>query len=151
MRQMKQTVKEKFNAFLARKGLKGTLQRNLILEAFLGLQRPVNIDELYLALRSKHSNIGHATVYRALKLFVEAGVAREIHFGDGLTRFEQARLGERRDYLVCSDCGGITEFDNACVEKRQVEVARTLGFVLESLKIELRGICGNCLVVAGQN
>lgn len=75
MKQMKQTVKEKFNAFLARKGLKGTLQRNLILEAFLGLQRPVNIDELYLTLRSKHSNIGHATVWAWPARFISETVS----------------------------------------------------------------------------
>lgn len=145
MKQMKQNVKEQFSAFLSRKGLKGTLQRNLILDAFLNLERPTHIDELYLILRSRHSNIGHATVYRALKLFAESGLAREIHFGDGITRYEQARKGQRRDYLVCSDCGAVTEFENSTVEQRQVEIAQSLGFVIESLKIELRGICSRCL------
>lgn len=77
MKQIKQKVKEQFNAFLSQKGLKATLQRNLILDAFLDLDRPAHIDELYLILRSKHSNAGHATVYRTLKLFAESGLARE--------------------------------------------------------------------------
>ncbi|WP_268898722.1 transcriptional repressor [Geomonas anaerohicana] len=36
-------------------------------------------DELYLILRGTHPNIGHATVYRALRLFAAAGIAREVN------------------------------------------------------------------------
>lgn len=143
---MKQKVKQEFNSFLLKKRLKATLQRSLILDAFLDLDRPTNVDELYLRLRSRHSNVGHATVYRALKLFAEAGLAREINFGDGITRYERARQGERHDYLVCSDCGTVTEFENSTVEQRQVEIAQSLGFMIESLKIELRGVCSRCLL-----
>lgn len=146
MNQTKQKVKEYFHLFLSKKGLKATLQRSLILDAFLEVDRPTHIDELYLILRSKHPNIGHATVYRTLRLFADSGIAREINLGDGLTRYEQARQGKRHDYLVCSDCGTVTEFDNSTVERSQVEVAQSLGFMVESLKIELRGVCSHCLV-----
>jgi len=151
VKQVKQKVKERFNAFLLQKGLKATLQRNLILDAFLDLGRPTHIDELYLLLRSRQSNVGHATVYRALKLFAESGLARAIHFGDGVTRYEQARQGQRHDYLVCSDCGTVTEFENSSIEQRQVEIARGLGFMIESLKIELRGVCSRCLMRPSQH
>jgi len=145
VRQMKQKVTAQFHLFLSQKGLKGTLQRNLILDAFLDLDRPTHLDELYLFLRSKHPNIGHATVYRALRLFAAAGIAREFSLGDGLTRYELAGQGKRHDYLVCSDCGAVTEFENSSIEEHQAEIARSLGFAVESLKIELRGVCNRCL------
>lgn len=145
MKQAKQKVKEQFRLFLSKKGLKGTLQRNLIMDAFLDLDRPTNIDELYLVLRARHPNIGHATVYRALRLFADSGIAREINLGDGVTRYEQTRPGARHDYLVCSDCGTVTGFENGSIERKQLEVAREMGFVVESLKIELRGVCSRCL------
>ena len=145
---MKQKVKEQFHLFLSKKGLKATLQRNLILDAFLGLDRSTHIDELYLLLRGRHPNIGHATVYRALRLFAAAGIAREVNLGDGLTRYEAAG-GKRRDYLVCNDCGTVTEFENSTIARHQAELARNLGFTVQSLKIELRGICGNCLAQQG--
>lgn len=145
MKQMKQHVKERFNGYLSETGLKATLQRNIILDAFIDLDRHIHADELFLILRAKHPNIGHATVYRALKLFAESGIAREIHFGDGVTRYEKATLGERHDHLVCSNCGTVTEFENGATEKRQTEIAVSLGFQIESLKIELRGVCSSCL------
>ncbi|MBU5611426.1 Fur family transcriptional regulator [Geomonas azotofigens] len=149
MTQANQKVKEQFNHFLSKKGLKGTLQRNLILDAFLDLDRSTHIDELYLLLRGKHPTIGHATVYRALRLFAAAGVAREINRGDGLTRYEVASGGKRRDYLVCIDCGTVTEFDNSTVEQFQAEVAGSMGFSIQSLKIELRGVCNHCKAQQG--
>lgn len=143
--QMKQSVKEQFCLFLSQKGLKATLQRNLILDAFLDCGRPVHLDELYRMIRSRHRSIGHATVYRALKLFAEAGIARAIPFGDGQTRFRQATPGGRRDYLVCSDCGTATEFENSSIEQQHLDIAEKHGFKLQTLKIELRGLCDRCL------
>ncbi|QWV93685.1 transcriptional repressor [Geomonas oryzisoli] len=145
MNQSKQKVKEQFHRFLSKKRLKATLQRSLILDAFLDLDRSTHIDELYLVLRGRHHHIGHATVYRALRLFIAAGIAREIYLGDGLTRYQVDGQGQRRDYLVCNDCGTVTEFDNSSTERHQDEAARTMGFTVQSLKIELRGLCSRCL------
>ncbi|WP_085814829.1 Fur family transcriptional regulator [Geoanaerobacter pelophilus] len=142
--QMKQQVKEQFNHFLSRKHLKTTLQRNLVVDAMVELDRHTHVDELYLLLRAKHPYIGHATVYRALRLLAESGLVREINLGDGITRYRLARQGERRDYLVCSDCGGVTEFENGLVEKEQLKRAHSLGFMVESFKIELKGLCRHC-------
>ena len=142
--QMKQQVKEQFNQFLSRKHLKTTLQRNLVVDAMVELGRHTNVDELYLLLRAKHPYIGHATVYRALRLLAESGLAREINLGDGITRYQLARKGERRDYLVCSRCGSVTEFENCTVEKEQLKLAHSLGFTVETLKIELKGLCRHC-------
>lgn len=140
----KQKVKEDFHLFLSQKGLKPTLQRNLILDAFMDREHPIDMDELYLAVRARHSGIGHATVYRALKLFAKAGVAREILYGDGVTRYQRAGAG-RHDYFRCSGCGTVTEFENTPVEQCQVQVAGELGFRIESFKIELKGMCRDCL------
>lgn len=142
--QMKQQVQEQFRHFLSRKNLKTTLQRNLVVDAMVDLGRHTHVDELYLLLRAKHPYIGHATVYRALRLLAESGLAREIDLGDGITRYQLLRNGERHDYLVCSVCGGVTEFENGLVEKEQLKRALSLGFAVESLKIELKGLCGHC-------
>lgn len=142
--QMKQHVKEQFNHFLSRKHLKTTLQRNLVVDAMVEVGRHTHVDELYQLLRAKHPYIGHATVYRALRLLAESGLVREINLGDGITRYELARQGARRDYLVCSGCGVITEFDNSAVEKEQLRLAHSFGFTIETLKIELKGLCRHC-------
>jgi len=142
---VKQTAKEKFQKYLSDRGLKSTEQRGIILEAFLDLGRHLHVDEFYPILRARHPNIGHATVYRALKLFAESGIAREIHFGDGITRYEEATQGERHDHLVCVVCGTITEFKNNTLELLQGEISKDHGFRIETIKMELRGVCAACL------
>ena len=141
---MKRAKKKIFQDFISHKGLKSTRQRDIILDAFLSSDRHMSIEELYLKLRSKHPNIGYATVYRTLKLFAESGIARETQFGDGQTRYEHVAEGEHHDHLVCTRCGTIIEFENETIEKLQQEVAATHGFLIERHKLELYGLCQKC-------
>lgn len=141
---MKKTKKKIFREYIRRKGLKSTRQRDVILDAFLSSERHMSIEELYLKLRAKHPNIGYATVYRTLKLFAESGIAREIQFGDGQTRYEHVIEGEHHDHLICTSCGAITEFENDTIEKLQDEIAASHGFLIETHKMELYGQCANC-------
>jgi Fur family ferric uptake transcriptional regulator len=141
---VKRTKKKQFQDFIIRKGLKSTRQRDIILDVFLSSDRHMSIEELYLKLRAKHPGIGYATVYRTLKLFAEAGLANEIHFGDGQTRYEHVNEGEHHDHLVCTRCGAITEFENETIEQLQKEVAAGYGFRIETHKLELYGLCAKC-------
>ncbi len=141
---MKQTKKKLFHEFATRKGLKSTRQRETILDAFLATNDHMSTEDLYLKLRAKHPNIGYATVYRTLKLFSEAGIAREIQFGDGQTRYEHVEQGEHHDHLVCTCCGGVEEFSNEAIEKLQDEIAQNHGYLIHTHKLELYGICPKC-------
>jgi len=141
---VKREKKKVFREFISQKGLKSTRQRDVILDAFLSSDRHLSIEELYLKLRAKHPNIGYATVYRTLKLFAESGIAREIQFGDGQTRYEHVNEGEHHDHLVCTRCGTIIEFENEAIEKLQDEVAARHDFLIETHKLELYGICAKC-------
>jgi Fur family ferric uptake transcriptional regulator len=141
---VKRAKKQLFHDFIARKGLKSTRQRDTILDFFLSSELHMSIEDLYLKLRSKHPGIGYATVYRTLKLFAEAGIANEIQFGDGQTRYEHVNEGEHHDHLVCTHCGAITEFENETIEKLQSEVADSHGFLIKTHKLELYGLCAKC-------
>jgi Fur family transcriptional regulator, ferric uptake regulator len=141
---MKRAKATKFRNFIMQKGLKSTRQRDIILEAFLASDRHLSIEELCQQVRQEHPNIGYATVYRTLKLFAESGIAREIQFGDGQTRYEHADEGEHHDHLICTRCGAITEFHNDVVEAIQDEIAASHGFVIKYHKMELYGHCPRC-------
>ena len=141
---MKRHKQKIFRDFIAGKETKSTRQRDVILDAFLSSDRHMSIEELYLKLRSEHPNIGYATVYRTLKLFAESGIAREMQFGDGQTRYEHAMEGEHHDHLVCTGCGAIIEFENESIERLQAEVAASHGFLIVTHKLELYGLCAGC-------
>lgn len=135
------------SAYLEKNHLKQTRQRELILHAFLDAQRHVTSEDLYQAVRKEHANIGYTTVYRTMKLLVEAGLATERHFDDGITRYEIEH--EHHDHLVCVQCGRIQEFECEEIEERQSEIASRHGFEILRHRHELYGHCRTCRAEAG--
>ncbi|MCR9095941.1 MAG: transcriptional repressor [bacterium] len=133
---------EALATYLEKNHLKQTKQRELILHTFLDANRHVTSEDLYQAVRKEHSNIGYTTVYRTMKLLVEAGLATERHFDDGITRYEIEH--EHHDHLVCVKCGKIQEFECEEIEERQREVATEHGFEILRHRHELYGHCSSC-------
>ncbi|MCP4869082.1 MAG: transcriptional repressor [Proteobacteria bacterium] len=126
-------------------GLKLTRQREQILEAFLGAEKHVGVEELLGLVRRLQPGIGHATVYRTMKLFVDSGIATERKFSEGATLYEPEDGGHHHhDHLICTRCGTIVEWENEAIEELQEQVARQHGFVLTDHKMELYGLCSNC-------
>jgi Fur family ferric uptake transcriptional regulator len=128
--------------YLEQNHLKHTKQRELILSTFLEAKRHVTSEELYHTVREQHSNIGYTTVYRTMKLLVEAGLATERRFDDGITRYEVEH--EHHDHLVCVKCGKIQEFECKTIEETQNEIAAQHDFQVLRHRHELYGHCGDC-------
>ena len=68
-------LKARWTGYLQTHKLNTTQQRELIVDQFLGTKDHVSIDELLAQVREKSPKVGYATVYRTLKLLVEAGLA----------------------------------------------------------------------------
>lgn len=143
-------MKEKFAAFLKQKQLRVTSQRDLILDVFLQTTQHVSADDLLkLVLEEQNKNsknvgtIGLATVYRTVKLFVEAGIATERHFEDDITRYEIHVEGEHHDHLICLDCNHIFEFEDDTIEAQQEKIADSFGMKIQSHRLELYARCKN--------
>jgi Fur family ferric uptake transcriptional regulator len=135
----------KYRDYLARNGLKSTIQRDLIVEEFIRSKGHKSAEELYSSLRAEHSSIGLATVYRTLKILTLAGLAKERRFNDGFIRYELA--GPERshhDHLVCVSCGKVVEFENDAIEDLQRKVAASKGFRMLDHKLEIYGYCEAC-------
>ncbi len=136
--------REMLAAYMAKKGLRSTKQRDHIVDAFLAQPDHVSIEELLARVRERDPAIGSATVYRTLKLLSESGVANERRFGDGLTRYELADDETHHDHLICVECQRIVEFEEPEVERLQDEIARKHGFAVRWHKHELYGVCPEC-------
>ncbi|MCC6646255.1 MAG: transcriptional repressor [Polyangiaceae bacterium] len=132
------------SAYMAKKGLRSTEQRRVIVERFFESPAHITIEELLAVVRSADPRVGYATVYRTLKLLAECGVAVERRFGDGVTRYEVANDDHHHDHLICVECGTISEFEEPAIEALQEEVARRHGFAVKSHKHELYGTCAAC-------
>ncbi len=141
MQDRSEELRELLANYIRENNLKNTRQRDAILEVFLSTDGHASIDSLLAKVQVVNPAVGYATVYRALKLFVTAGIASERRFGDGPALYEPAELGDHHDHLICTLCGRIFEFEDQVIEDRQEEVAKALGLKLTNHRMTLWGEC----------
>jgi Fur family transcriptional regulator, ferric uptake regulator len=125
-------------------GLRRTGQRDLILETFLGTEEHLTSEDLYSIVNKLDSRIGLTTVYRTLKLLIEAGLAREVRFGDNKTYYEHHYDHEHHDHMICTECGRVIEFFSPDIEELQDQMASNFGFKPTHHSLRLWGICSEC-------
>jgi Fur family ferric uptake transcriptional regulator len=89
------------------------------------------------------SNIGIATVYRALSFLEEVDLITSITFGTDGKKYE-SNSKSHHDHLICTSCGKIIEFIDEEIEKRQDKIAKKNRFKILSHSMQLYGICENC-------
>jgi len=141
---MQKKAAKYLSEYLSGQGLRSTGQRDRILAVFVNAARHVSVEELYALVKRSHAGISYATVYRTLKLLVEAGLAQERRFEDGFTRYEHTQADAHHDHLICTGCGVIIEFENERIEALQQDVARKNRFTVQNHKLELYGLCSAC-------
>lgn len=135
---------EVFLAHIQKKGLKRTSQRELILDVFLRTEEHLSSEDLYQLVKQEDPTVGQTTVYRTLKLLTEAGLAREVRFGDGRTHYEHNYKHQHHDHMICSECGKIIEFYSAELEALQDQMAAKHKFEVTQHLLRIIGICVEC-------
>ena len=136
---MSDKLEEKFQ----KKGLKLTDQRRTIARVILeskeayGESDHPDVDELYSRVSKIDPKISIATVYRAVKLFEEAGILTKHDFKTGKARYE---LNDDLNHLIDIKTGEIIEFVDEEIDKLQKKVAEKYGYKLVDHKLELYGV-----------
>ena len=125
---------------LAKKNLKLTKQREIILHAFLKTDH-ITAEDLHQKISKKKIPMGLATVYRTLNLLCEIGIGQTRHFGDYKTIYDNVLNKKHHDHLICENCGKIIEFECLPIERLQEKIAQQYGFVLNKHRLELYGEC----------
>ncbi len=125
-------------------GLRRTSQRELILEIFLSTEEHLTSEDLYVLVQKQDDTIGLTTVYRTLKLLTEAGLAREVRFGDNKTYYEHHYDHDHHDHMICTECGKVIEFFSAEIEALQDEMAGKFGFNPTHHSLRMWGVCEDC-------
>jgi Fur family ferric uptake transcriptional regulator len=135
---------ELFHSRLKQRGLKSTAQRDDIARVFFEIGHHISAEQLYAEVKKINQHVGYATIYRTLRLLKECDLVSERHFDDDQARYEV--VGERHhDHFICERCGKIIEFENESLERLQEAVARELNVTLTRHKMELYGLCSECL------
>ncbi len=136
---------EELKRIVKQKGLKYTEQREIVLNILISASEHLSAEEIYNEIKKQHSdtNIGIATVYRALSFLEEVDLITSIAFGSDGKKYE-SNAKAHHDHLICTSCGEIIEFMDNEIEKRQNKIAKKNNFKIQSHSMQLYGTCQKC-------
>jgi len=137
-------AKTVFREYLKKNEMLYSKQREQVLDIFLKTEKHPTINDLYDMARKKSAKIGLATVYRAMRVICDAGLARETDFGDGTKRFEHKYKHQHHHHLVCVKCGRIIEITSPKLEKLQKNLAKRHNFTVTRDTMKIFGTCEAC-------
>jgi Fur family ferric uptake transcriptional regulator len=119
--------------------------RLAVLEVFLRTEHHVTAQELAVLVNEIGPDLEIEFIRDTIELMCHYGFARQNRFDNGEPRFEHLHLGQHHDHMICTKCKSIFEFENQAVEQLQLQIAAQSGFHLLQHKMELYGICRQCL------
>jgi len=120
-----------------------TPQREAVLRAVRERDDHPTASDIFVAAQKYLPAISYATVYNSLRYLRQAGLLREISFGDGASRYDG--ITDRHDHALCTECGKLVDFDLAEPAELMHEAALKSRFQPESVYLTLVGRCPDCL------
>ena len=127
-------------------GMRMTRQRQAVLRAVEGFDRPFSAGELTRAVAAREPGVGRASVFRTLALLVATGQVQRLHTG-GRERYTLCLEPKHHHHVTCTRCGRAEDFTLARVDafEAAVEAAVTqLGYSVQSHVLEVHGTCRSC-------
>lgn len=139
------TAENVFREFLRDRGLKYTGERREIVQFVMRSNEHFEAEQLFFDIRQSARKVGKATVYRTLKLLVECGIVKEVHFSNKQVHYEHTYGQDPHDHMVCRRCGRIIEFDAADVVRLRNALAAQRRFHVLSHRFQIIGLCETCV------
>jgi Fur family ferric uptake transcriptional regulator len=134
--------------FFEKRGLRWTVQRQLILDTVQRHSGHLSVEEIYAEVVRAFPSVNRSTVYRTLELLSEIGIIVEIQGRDNLRRYEIVSASPHY-HALCEGCGGEIELESDLVKK-------LIQQVWEQYKVKLNighfvgmGICPHCQELVG--
>jgi Fe2+ or Zn2+ uptake regulation protein len=99
--------------------------------------------ELVSEAKRRRLGVGRATVFRALEIFEELELVERIDLPNGTHAYVVCQPNHHH-HVVCTNCGRAAEVGDLGLDVIADEVRSQTGFVLDSHRIELYGLCEDC-------
>ena len=127
-------------AVLEELGYRATAPRKAIAELLEQKQDSFTVE----ALSEELPSVGRATVFRTIKLLLEAGAVCKLATIDGSQMYSLCRVGHHHHHSVCVRCGAVEEFRATSVERLISAISAEIQGEVIDHRIELYVICGYC-------
>ncbi len=145
MKQVHSQEKEQFKKLFKQENISDFEDRFKVLEVLLQTEHHVTVSELVQLMEEDGYSFTPDFVRETLKLICRYGFAKKIKFNHGPVRYEHRHLCQHHDHMICTNCKKIIEFQNEKIENLQVQVSVDYGFHMLQHKLEIYGVCSECL------
>ena len=135
--------KEKFQAYLILNGLEITPGRIKVFDEVMNAHGHFTAEEL-AKLCGEKKCVSRATVYRALKELLEAGIVRETAFGDKHHHFEHVYDEKPHHHAQCVRCHEFLQFPDLKEDEIYKPYLEKQGFKIIGHEMHFYGICRKC-------
>jgi Fur family transcriptional regulator, ferric uptake regulator len=122
---------------------RNTWQREAVREALGDTAGFVSAQALHQTMREHGSEVGLATVYRALSSLATEGEADSLQ-QEGESLYRACTPGRHHHHLICRRCGTTVEIEADPVEQWAREVAAANGFTKPEHVVDVFGYCAAC-------
>ena len=127
-------------AVLEDRGYRSTAPRRAIVRLLAQKQEGFTAEEICKELPV----VGRATIFRTIKLLLNADVICKLNLLDGAPRYSLSRV-EHHHHTVCVRCGNVGEFRAVTVERLMRAVGDDIPGEIVGHRIELYITCVQCM------
>ncbi len=120
-----------------------TRQREVILEELQKLTSHPTAADLYEIVRRRLPRVSLGTVYRNLELMSEMGVVCKLQGVGNEARFDGNC--HRHDHVRCVECGRVADVHAPPLDLSYLNQDHLGGFTVVDHRLELRGVCPECM------
>jgi Fur family ferric uptake transcriptional regulator len=145
MKQIHVQEKQQFKKLFKQEHIDNFEDRFKVLEAFLQTEKHVSINQLVERLDNNGWRLDSEFVKETLKLMCRFGFAHKSRFDNGVILYEHRHLGQHHDHMICTKCRKILEFEENQIEQLQIKIAANHGFHMLQHRMEIYGICNDCI------
>lgn len=123
--------------------LKATPARLAILRLLEKTNTPLDIMAINDYLKRHDVSTDPATIFRIMHSFTDKGLAKQVNFNEGKTRYELSAK-EDHHHLLCERCGNIEDISDCAIGDLEQDIQKKKGFAVTSHALEFFGICKQC-------
>jgi Fur family ferric uptake transcriptional regulator len=101
-----------------------------------------------LEIDRRLDSVGRASVYRTLDQLERLHLVHRVEIGGDAAGYERVDPSQHHHHLVCEECGRLSPFADASLERAIEAVTRAAEFEISAHDVVLRGRCPDCKAAA---